>query len=438
MTGARLRVATVQRQRFIDHVSDPLYSTGYLLSAGTGITAVLGFVFWVLAARSYSAHVIGINSAAISAMLFVASVCQLGLPAILVRYLPAAGNRAGWLITRSYALIFASSLILGAGAALSSGLWSTSLRFLGRQPAWLIGFTFATAFYAVFQAQDWVMTGLQAARWVPIENSLFSLGKLVLLVAIVGIAPFAGPFIAWNVPAVCAAVLITALIFRRLIPARRRQPVDAVFDPRRFVALAAANQIALLFTFIVTLLMPVIVAAATNATTAAYFYMPWTIAAAIQVFAVNTSTSLTVEASLDEAQLAELTRRTLIHTLRLIVPLAIVVVIIAPYGLRLYGGQYASHGVTLLRLLACASVPNAVYTVGEALLRIQHRPKLLILTQGGQCVLFLALSLLLLPHHGIDGVGVAFLISQVAGGGALLLTTMRPTLLRGDPGSPAR
>lgn len=428
-------MSTARRRQFIGHLADPLYRTGYLLTAGTGITAVLGFVFWVLAAHSYPVHVIGVNSAAISAMVFVSSVCQLGLPAVLVRYLPAAGEGAGALIIRCYALIVVVSLIAGTAAALTSGLWSTGLRFLGREPAWLIGFVLATTFYTIFQAQDLVMTGLQAARWVPIENSLFSLAKLVLLVAVAAVAPFAGPFIAWNVPAALAVVLITVLTFRRLLPASRRQPVGAIFDRRRFIALAAANQVALLFSYVVVLLMPVIVADATNATTTAYFFVPWIIATAIQVVAVNTSTSLTVEAALDEARLAQLTRRTLVQTLRVTLPLAVVVAIVAPYGLRVFGVQYASHGTTLLRLLVCGSIPNAAYTVGEALLRIQHRPKLLIFTQAGQCGLFLALSLTLLPTSGIDGVGIAFLVSQLIVGGALLCTTMRPYLVRRYPAS---
>jgi O-antigen/teichoic acid export membrane protein len=425
--------AAARRQGLLTHLRDPLYRTGYLLTLGTAVTSLLGFVFWVLVARGYTARVVGANAAAISAMMFLANACQLGLPAVLVRDLPAAGERAGGLIVRSYAVMFVAALALGLGAALSSHLWSHSLGFLGREPEWLIGFPLATAFFTIFQAQDWVMTGLEGARWVPIENSLFSLAKLALLLAVVAIAPFAGPFIAWSVPGVAAALLITGLIFRRLLPAARRRPERLRFDARRFVRMAAANQLALLFTYAVTLLMPVVVAAEKTAATAAYFYVPWTIAVAIQVFAVNTSTSLTVEATLDQAQLARLTRRTLLHTLRFIVPVALVVLTLAPYGLRLFGAGYATHGATLLRLLALASLPNAVYTVGEALLRIQHRPLLLIVSQGGQAVLFFALSLWLLPSRGIDGVGIAFLVSQLAVGGALLVSTMRP-LLRASGG----
>jgi O-antigen/teichoic acid export membrane protein len=411
--------------RLARHLSDPLFRTGYLLTAGTGITAILGLIFWVLAARSYAPHVIGVNSAAISAMLFVASVCQLGLPAVLVRDLPKAGGRTRRVIVRSYVFMFVAGLLLGAVAALSSRLWSGSLAFLHRDAEWLIGFSLATAFYVIFLAQDLVMTGLKAPGWVPIENSLFSVAKVLLLLVAVGAAPLAGPFIAWTVPAAIAVVAITVLIFRKLVPSRVDGDPAAPFDMHRFVGMSASNQLALLFTYATTLLMPVIVAAATNASSTAYFYVPWSIAAGLGVFAVNNSLSLTVESALGEPGLMQLARRTLMQTLRMTIPVAIVVVILAPEILHLYGARYAAHGTGLLRLLAVATIPNAFYTIGEALLRIRHQPVALVLTQAGQCLLFLALSLVLIHREGIAGVGLAFIVAQTTVGAGLLFSVMR-------------
>lgn len=414
-----------ERRRIALHMRDPLYRTAYLLAAGGGVTSLIGFFYWIVAARSYTPRVVGLSSASISAMIFVASVCQLGLPAVLLRDLPTAGRATRKLLTRSYALIFTSALALGLVAALTSGLWSHSLSFLGSSARWVVGFALATAGYAIFQVQDFVLTAFKVPHWVPVENTLFSVGKLVLLAAIVGVSPFAGPFIAWTLPAIVAAVTVTSLIFGRLAGSRGSGAEVGTFDRRRFVSMAAANQLALLLTYVVTLLMPVIVAASRGATATAYFYVPWTIATAITVLPINTTTSLTVEAAGEEEGLARLVRRSLIHTVRLLVPLVALLVALGPYVLRLYGSRYAAHGDTLLRLLALGALPNGVYVVGEALLRIQHRPAMLVLTQGGQCLMFLAISLWLLPGQGIVAVGEAFLASQLAGAAVLLVTALR-------------
>ncbi len=68
-------------------------------------------------------------------------------------------------------------------AALTSGIWSPKLSFLSGG-GWLIGFVLAAAGDDVFTLQDSVLTGLRAAKWIPLENSLYALAKLLLLVVL--------------------------------------------------------------------------------------------------------------------------------------------------------------------------------------------------------------------------------------------------------------
>src|SRR5579875_3344848 len=201
--------------RLVAHLSDPLFRTGYLLTLGSGATSVLGLAFWVVAARLFSPHVVGLNSVMISAAVFIGNACQLGLPAVFLRDVPGAGSRVRWLIVRSYLIMFGTGLLVGVGAALTTPLWSKGLRFLGHEPAWVIGFALSCAVYVIFQAQDSLLTAIGVPSWVPIENTVFSLAKLVILVAIAGTFSFAGPFVAWNVPAAGSAVLVTWMLLRR-------------------------------------------------------------------------------------------------------------------------------------------------------------------------------------------------------------------------------
>lgn len=418
--------ASVRRLR--GHLRDPLYRTGYLLMLGGAFVSLFGFFFWTLAARRYSAHVVGLNAAAISAMMIVSGVCQLGLNAVLLRYVPAVGDRARVLVLRSYAATILLSLVLGAAAALTSRVWSPSLHFLADDPGWLVGFTLSTAAWTVFTLQDSVMTGLQAPHWVPIENSLFSAAKVILLLAAASLAPVAGPFIAWNAPVGLAVILITALIFRRLLPASRRSPVGAPVHRRQLVRVAAGNYAAALFSLQVGFLMPVVVADVTNPTTTAYFFAPWMIAGALQLVALNTAASLTVEGALDEAQLGALLRRSAIHTMRLVVPITGVLILAAPVILRVFGARYVHAGVPVLRLLALGTVPNAIVALGLAVARIQHRGGVLVAIQMAECLLLFGLTAILLTSEGIVGVGIAFLASQTAVAIALLASVLRPLI----------
>lgn len=419
------------------HLRDPLHRKGYLLVLGAGAGSLLGFLFWALAAHEYPARVVGLNSAAIAAMMLVSGACQLGLNAVLVRYLPRSGPAARVFVVRSYAVTVAISLLVGGAAAASSELWSPELGFLAREPAWFTGFVLATALWTVFALQDSVMIGLDAVHWVPIENSIYSLVKLVLLVAFVGLLPFAGPFVAWNLPLVGAVAIVTLLIFRRLIPRHRARDPTGSVDRHQIVSVARGNYGGTLFALASTTLLPILVANFAGAAQTAYFYIPWTISAGLQLVAFNMTTSLTVEAALDEARLRDLTRRALRLTFALVLPLTALTAFAAPWGLGAFSAAYADAGVTLLQLLALAAIPNVLVVLGLTISRIQHRGRMVLAIEAVQCVIVLGLSVALLPDHGITGIGIAWLVSQTAVAAWLLAGLLRPILSGGPRAMPA-
>lgn len=408
-----------------EHLSDQLYRTSYYLIIGTGVTSLLGVAFWALAAHVYSARIVGLNAAAISAMTLVSGACSLGLSAVLVRYLPVAGAATRKLVAGTYGLTVTLSLALGAAVALASSVWSPRLAFLGGG-GWLIGFTFATAATTVFTLQDSALTGLRAAKWVPLENSLYSLAKLILLLALAGALPGAGPFVAWNSPVVPAIVLINYLIFRRLIPAQRS---TGSLDRHKVLAMAAGNYGGNLFSLAGSLYLPILVANLTSAENAAYFYVPWLISLSLQLVAVNVMTSLTVEAALDMPRLSELVRQAFSHSMRLVLPVVALAAIAAPWVLLVFGRAYADAGTSLLRWLAIGAIPNVIVSVGVSVARIQHRGWVVVAAQGGNSVIVVALGALLLPSQGITAVGVAWTASQTLIAVLMLGGILRPLLL---------
>jgi O-antigen/teichoic acid export membrane protein len=417
--------------RLREHLDDRMYRTGYYLILGTGATSVLGVAFWAISAHSYTAHVVGVNAATISAMTLVSGVCSLGLSAVLVRYLPVAGAATRPLIVRSYTLTVAISLLVGALVALTSDLWSPSLSYLG-QGAWPIGFALATAATTVFTLQDSVLTGLRAAGWIPLENALYAVAKLVLLVLLAALLPFSGPFVAWNVPLLPAIVLITYLIFRRLMPLAVS---SGALDRAKVIAMAAGNYGGNLFGLLGNMYLPILVANRTSAAEAAYFYIPWTISLSVELLALNMMTSLTVEAALDMPRLRQLARRALTHTMRLVVPAAALAALAAPVVLLVFGSAYADAGTTLLRLLALGAIPNVIVALGIGVARIEHRGWIVVAVQGTQFAIVVGASALLLPSMGIAAIGLTWTSCQFLLAAVLLASILRPVLLAGRPAS---
>lgn len=405
-------------------LDDQLYRTGYLLIAGTGVTSLLGMVFWALAARAYPTHDVGTNAAVISAMTLVSGACSLGLSAVLVRYLPVAGLATKRLIVGSYLLTVGLSLVFGAAAALTSHLWSSDLSFLG-SGLWLVGFTLATAATTVFILQDSVLTGLHTARWIPVENSLYAVGKLILLVALAVALPSSGLFVAWTAPLVPALAIVSYLIFRRLVP---NHGSFGTLERRKVFAMAAGNYGGNLFSLAGTLYLPILVANQTNPTEAAYFYVPWLISLSLQLIAINMMTSLTVTAAVDLPRLRLLSRRAIGQSFRLVAPLVLIGFVAAPLVLRIFGSDYADAGTPLMRWLLVGAIPNVIVSLGVTVGRIEHRGGVVLLAQAANSVIVIALSALLISGSGITGVGIAFAVSQTVLALGLGATILRPLL----------
>jgi O-antigen/teichoic acid export membrane protein len=406
------------------HATEPLYRNAYLLLLGSVVGSGLGFVFWAVAARHYSATAVGRNSAAVAAMIVVSGISQLGLNAVLVRYIPAAGSSVRSLVLLSYGATTILAAAASVVAAVTSSVWAPPLSFLGNDSRWLVTFVVSTVAWTIFSLQDSVMTGLRQAHWVPIENSLFSALKIVLLIIVAGATPLGGIFLAWNIPVLLSLIPVNVLIFRRLIP-RYAGRAHKRWNSRIAFRFASANYLGSIFFLGSTTLLPIIVAHESGPTATAYFFIPWTIATALQLIAVNMTTSMTVEVALDETKLREYCRRVTLHTMRLVVPITVALVLGAPYFLRIFGKDYASEGATLLRLLAIATIPNVIVALGLAVARLEHAGRAVLSIQGAVCILTLGLSLVLLPSVGISGVGVASLVSQTVVAAALLVGMLR-------------
>ncbi|MEU9184488.1 polysaccharide biosynthesis C-terminal domain-containing protein [Streptomyces sp. NPDC048484] len=403
-----------------------LFRNAYALMLNTGISAVLGLSFWLVAARYYSESAVGQGSAAIAAMKFLAGLTAVTLTGALARFIPVAGRGAGRLILRTY---MGSSVVVALAAVvflLTLNLWGPSYRFL-HGPLNGIGFILAVVAWSVLTLQDGVLTGLRSALWVPVGNTVFSAVKLALLVAFAAAIPTMGVFVSW-VAAIAVSVLpLGWLVFRRLVPRHVKATADAAEPPttKEIGRFLAGDYTGSLFSLAVVYLVPVIVASQVSSADNAYFYITTTIGGTVNLLAINMGASLTVEGSHDPAQLAANTRAALRRMARIMLPVAGVLFFGAPWILGVFGQAYADAATPLLRWFAVGAVLRVVMETYFAVLRAQSRTSGLAWLQGLLCLLVLGLTLILLPRMGLTGAGVAEISSL-----AVIVTLAAPKLYR--------
>lgn len=436
--GENVTLTWVGRLR--THARIPLHKNAYALMGGSVSTAVLGLVFWSLAARHYPARSVGIQATLVSGTQFLAAVAALSQNNVLLRFLPVAGAATRRLIGVAYSLSAGAGLVVALVFLGGTSVWSPALGFLRTNPVWAVVFTASTAIYVIFSIQDFALVGMRRAIWVPVENTLVSIVKIVVLVLLAGRFSGAGIFAAWNAPNAFAVAAVTFFVlghFARTHIAATRS-IASKLNARRLARYAAGDYLGGLMWRAAASVLPIIILNRLGAKSSAYFYLPWLIYGSVQFGVLAAVRSLTVEGALDRERLPLHCRRMLLQMLGMLAPLVLVLVVGGPTLLHVFGGSYATRGASLLRWLAFAIIPAMIVTLASAVARVQERPRLLFALGAAVALPTVVLSYLLVPAMGIVGVGVASLATNCFLAVLLFATLLRPFLLPIRRARPAR
>jgi len=373
--------------------------------------AIFGFVFWIIAARLYTAEVVGLTSAILSVAGLLVTISSVGLGYGLIRFLNSNKNPVK-LINSSFTVTGLLSLAATGIFIIGLGIWSPGLDILRNDPHYLVVFLFFVPVSVFASLIDQTLMAKRQAKFIFIRSLIFNILRLALLVLLAVFFQSLGILGSWST-AVFIALLVGVFI---LLP--RAQPgykLSFTVD-RKMVSeiqhYSFLNYLGDLFWNLPGLVLPIIIVNLLGADSNAYFYMAWAMAGTLTMIPTSIATSLLAEGSHDEALLKYHIRRSLRILVLLLIPAAIIVWFLADKFLLLYGGLYAKNATTLLRWLAIASLPIAINTIYFSIKRIQKQVTPVIILAVIMALITVLVSYLLLPRFGINGVGIAWLGAQ--------------------------
>jgi hypothetical protein len=398
------------------------------LMANTISTAGLGIAFWAVAARTVSAGTVGRDSALINVLLALSAICQLNMIDSLIRFLPTvAPDRRARTVAIAYGVSAVAALIGGSIFVIVAPRVSHQLAFLRTDGSLALIFAASTIVWGVFNLEDAALTAMRRTSWVLAENTTFSIAKIVILPILIAIGVKHGVFIAWVLAPLLLVPLINWLLFTRVLPPERDPHPPRADDPTgpplgralivRFLAL---DYVAFFLRIGGYAAIPLIVLTRLGGEGNAYFSIPFSLVAALDLLFYNVTTSLTVEGARDIARAGELARLVIRRFLVLEAPFAVLVVIAAPLLLLPYGTAYSHRGAGALRILALSLVPRAVIYLFEALTRLRARGAPILLTEAGIFVLAAVGAAVLSGPLGVQGAALGWLGANTLIGLAVL------------------
>lgn len=394
-----------------DAEKDRLQHSTFALLISNGSGVVLGVGFWFAAARIFPQRYVGYGATEINAMTLCAAFALLNLGSVFPRFLYAAGAKAGVLLRTGYAASTSIAFLVSIAFLLIT-LNHHNYIEPGLVPS--IIFVVAVVLWVIFTIEDAALVGLRATFWVPVENTSFSVVKIALLPIFVVVAPRVGVFTSWVLPVIGCVVAINLYLWRRVLPAHVRQSGGAGILPHRQVlqtVVLGEYLGGLAFTAMAT--VPVLmVAAYLGPTSAAHFQTPWLAGTSFDGLLFSFATSLMVEATARPASGPATVRRSVRLATMILLPAVLVILVSAPYVLRLQGPLYAAQGTRLLQLLALALPFMAINVLYVTFGRLARRVRRVFVVQVTIATLVLTLSFALLSTLKINAPGVGFLAGQ--------------------------
>lgn len=391
-----------------------LYSNALYLMVATGGTAVLGFVFWILAARYYSPAEVGLASATIASMGLIASLSRLGLEYGLVRFLHGPEENRRVIINTVLTIGFIFSVIGSFVFLAGLGLWSPAQLFLRQDRWYLAGFVVFTIVTTISPLVDHVFVAHRRAGYMAARGVLSSLVKLPLPVILAGFFASFGIFASWGL-GLTAGLLISLVFF---LPRAERgfRPVFMIKARvvRSIFGYSFANYAGDLLWSLPGVVFPMMVVNLLGADLNAYYYIAWAIAGVLIMIPTSISTSLFAEGSYEEDKLGVNIRRSLKMVSVTLLPAVLIVLLIGDKILLLYGSDYSAEATPLLRILALATLPLAVNIIYLGIKRVQKDLTTIVVLTMMLTVVTLVVGYALLPRLGINGAGWGWLIGQSA------------------------
>ena len=408
---------------------DSLLRNGLYIMANTAVPSLLGFGFWIVAARAFSTTEVGQAAALISTMLLVSIVTNLGIGQVLVSRLASRSDGREWSLTVTTGLAVTAAVSL-LGGALAAALLPVVVPSVteGIGPWTLAMLPLGVAGAACSLTIDHAFIAEREARPALVRNTAAAIFRLTLVGITAVVVSDNGA--TWIVATwVVSYFVFDALALIRVLPALGRgfRPTLTGWrrELREMLRLIAGHQSINLGAQAPIYVLPLVVSGRLGVSENAVFYTTFLLANGVMFIAPAIGDSLFAEGAHHPENLGRDLRRAARYVVALAGPPALVLLVAGPSLLSLFGPQYAEDGNALLRVLVGAAVFVAGLSLAVSVLRARGRLGEGALATAAGLALSVLATWLLLPSAGLVGAGIGFAIGQACGMGLALLFVAR-------------
>jgi O-antigen/teichoic acid export membrane protein len=332
---------------------------GVALIAAKVLTMGLGFVFWVLAARLYEPHDVGVAAGVVAAMMLCTQLALLGVGSAFITHFPARKDGPADLLDTAISSVVALGIVWSAAFLLLAGGAFRQLDVAATHPVFAILFVATAVFGTIGILLDQVATALRRGEQALIRNGVCAVATVALLALAAAMGHSSGAqaiFLPWA----AAGLVATAVGVQQLrwaIPGYRPRAAADRRLARELVSTGLPNYVLTLAERAPGLILPVLVAELLSPAANATWYAVWMMAWVVYIVPIQVGMTIFAEVAHDPRSFGASVRRGVLCSLAIGTAGALVLGAGAHVALSILGASYAADGAGPLRVLLLAVLP---------------------------------------------------------------------------------
>jgi O-antigen/teichoic acid export membrane protein/glycosyltransferase involved in cell wall biosynthesis len=363
-TGAEFE-AVLEEPSWLSALRNNYLLTGSAtLLINTLLLAVFGFVFWALAARTYSSSSVGVYSGVNSLSTLLGTVAGLGCPLAIIRFLPNEPHQRRLAVVMIVTVLVLGTLVV-ALVELVAGPFLFPRVHIPQDLKTGVLTLLLVVVASVGAVTDAALITDRATMTVLLKNIVGSVAKIVILFPLARLGT-TGLITAATLGGVVAAVLGAAALWRRLPPSTG--PWHEAERAVEYVRYSLTGYAAVLIGILPITVVPLLVLGEQGQAAAGWFSMAFLISSLLSFVPSTAAQVLFAEGSRAPDALRANTITALKAIYGLLFPSVLVLAVVAPWLLGLLGHPYAVHAGNALRAMAVGSLfLGATYIIDSIL-----------------------------------------------------------------------
>lgn len=387
--------------------ADSLLKNSIYLMTASFFNSVLGFFFWMIAARYYAPNDVGITSAILSTVSLISMISLIGFPTALIFYLPRDPKSVNKIINSCLTICIIISIFSSLIFILDIDIWTPELKLISNDIDIIVIFIITTIMTTVSALISGAFTAGRRSSFHMIKENIFGFIKIFPLVFFTGLGTI-GIFLSWSV-----GLIFSMIIGFILLSKLWKYSPMFTFDPiiKNMARFSAGNYISGIFYSLPRLILPIMIMSLISAESAGYFFIAFTMAGLLYGISQSISSSFLAESS-DKDKFWNNANKAIKFNIGLLIPGLLLFMIFGKFILNIFNSQYAENATYSLIILVMTSVPLSLIGIFNAVRNAQGKVKSIIKTNFLVAFITLSLAIPLMRTWNIEGAAISYLVAN--------------------------